>query len=162
MPVSFAVMTFRVGFEMSLHARLHHNKCSGCASILRCVFVCLQVNVEEVKREHKKAADAVVEAVHSALSEGLQHTKAGAGGSKPISGAAAKAAATGTAAAAKGEAVSPGSKRKAADSATAGDHPAPAGVAVAAKKRKTMLDMVEGAGSDEDSASEDESFGGEA
>jgi hypothetical protein len=119
--------------------------------------VCLQVNVEEVKREHKKAADAVVEAVHTALSEGLQHVKASAGGSKPVSGVAAKATAeAGTAvvaaavAAANGEGVSPGSKRQAAVSVAAGDRPA------AAKKRKTMLDMLEGAESGEDSSSEDE------
>jgi hypothetical protein len=125
--------------------------------------VCLQVNVEEVKREHKKAADAVVEAVHTALSEGLRHAKPGAGGSKPVSGAAAKATAeAGTAAVAaavavaNGEGVSPGSKRQAAVSVAAGD------CLAAAKKRKTMLDMLEGAESDEDSSSAEESSDVEA
>eukprot|EP00882_Tetradesmus_deserticola_P021602 GHRQ01023384.1.p1 GENE.GHRQ01023384.1~~GHRQ01023384.1.p1 ORF type:complete len:238 (+),score=114.94 GHRQ01023384.1:175-888(+) len=49
-----------------------------------------QVNVEEVKREHQKAAGAVVEAVQSALSQGLQHARnGGRGGSRPANGAAA-------------------------------------------------------------------------
>ena len=47
---------------------------------------CLQVNVEEVKREHKEAADRVVEAVHTALAEGLHQQRKQAAGSKSSSG----------------------------------------------------------------------------
>ncbi|WIA19135.1 hypothetical protein OEZ85_003783 [Tetradesmus obliquus] len=120
-----------------------------------------QVNVEEVKREHKKAADAVVEAVHTALSEGLQHAKNG--GSRPVNGTAAKPAAGTAAAAAEEQAVSPGSKRKTAEGAAAANGTAGAAAATtAAKKRKTMLDMVQGADSDEDDSSSDDASDEEA
>eukprot|EP00879_Flechtneria_rotunda_P000811 GHRR01000935.1.p1 GENE.GHRR01000935.1~~GHRR01000935.1.p1 ORF type:complete len:278 (+),score=102.89 GHRR01000935.1:170-1003(+) len=126
-----------------------------------------QINVEEVKRQHKEAAEAVAEAVQTALAEGLQQQKPGVGrkssgpsssGSKqaesgtdsPVSNttiAAAAAAHDGTAA---DNTTASGSKRKGPAGPVTSNSPQ--------KKRKlTMLDMLEGDSSDSDSDdSEDE------
>jgi len=115
---------------------------------------CLQVNVEEVKREHKEAADRVVEAVHTALAEGLnQQQKHGNSSGRSSSGDGSSGEASAGAAAAGDSGAAAGSKRKqgAAGAAKAGGSPA--------KKRKpTMLDLVEGSdsGSDSDSDGSDD------
>lgn len=113
-----------------------------------------QVNVEEVKREHKEAADRVVEAVHTALAEGLnQQQKHGNSSGRSSSGDGSSGEASAGAAAAGDSGAAAGSKRKqgAAGAAKAGGSPA--------KKRKpTMLDLVEGSdsGSDSDSDGSDD------
>lgn len=120
------------------------------------LLMLLQVNVEEVKREHKEAADRVVEAVHTALAEGLhqQHKHNNGGSSKSSSGDGSSGSGSAeTAAAVDSGAAAAGSKRKqdaaGAAAATAGGVP---------KKRKpTMLDLVEGSdseGSEDDSDAE--------
>lgn len=116
-----------------------------------------QINVEEVKREHKQAADAVVEAVHAALAQGLQqeagpsskHTGAAQAASSPDAAGVSEANASGTS---SGEeaAASPGNKRKAASTAVDKEATAPA-----KRRKKTMLDMLDG-GSDDGSGSDDE------
>lgn len=114
---------------------------------------CLQVNVEEVKREHKEAADRVVEAVHTALAEGLnQQQKHGNSSGRSSSGDSSSGEASAEAAAAGDSGAAAGSKRKqgVAGAGKAGGSPA--------KKRKpTMLDLVEGSDSgSEDDGSDDE------
>jgi hypothetical protein len=114
-----------------------------------------QVNVEEVKREHKEAADRVVEAVHTALAEGLhqqqhKHTKGGSSKSSSGDGSSGSGSAE-TAAAVDSGAAAAGSKRK-QDAAGAG-----AAGGVQKKRKPTMLDMVEGSdseGSEDDSDAE--------
>jgi hypothetical protein len=110
-----------------------------------------QVNVEEVKREHKEAADRVVEAVHTALAEGLhQQGKRNGSGTDSAEGSGG----SGATAAAVDSGAAAGSKRKPAAAAAGSKE----GSSSPAKRRKpTMLDLVGGSdsGSDSDSDSED-------
>jgi hypothetical protein len=72
-----------------------------------------QVNVEEVKREHKEAADRVVEAVHTALAEGLhQQQMHNSSGSKSSSGDGSSGSGSAETAAAVDSGPAAGSKRK--------------------------------------------------
>lgn len=117
----------------------------------------VQVNVEEVKREHKKAADAVVEAVHTALAEGLQQAAAGAAVSGKVRRTVGAAVGSGAVVAGPGsdaDTSTDGGQETAA--AAGGSSPsskcngsAEAANGAAVKKRRTMLDMVEGDDSDE-------------
>lgn len=110
-----------------------------------------QVNVEEVKREHKEAADRVVEAVHTALAEGLhQQQKHNGAGSKSSNGDGSSGSGSAETAEAVDSAAGAGSKRK-PGAAAGGVKTSPA------KKRKpTMLDLVEGSDSDSEDDSDDE------
>jgi hypothetical protein len=113
-----------------------------------------QVNVEEVKREHKEAADRVVEAVHTALAEGLhQQQKHNGSGSKSSSGDGSSGSGSAETAAAVDSGAAAGSKRKQQASAAAAGAK---GSGSPAKRRKpTMLDLVEGSDSGSDSDDSD-------
>jgi hypothetical protein len=107
-----------------------------------------QVNVEEVKREHKEAADRVVEAVHTALAEGLHKQQHGSSSlAKKRSHSCDGDGAAETAAAVESSPAA-GSKRKQEPAAAAGKSSSGSPT----KKRKpTMLDLVEGSDSGSDS-----------
>jgi hypothetical protein len=115
----------------------------------------LQVNVEEVKREHKEAADRVVEAVHTALAEGLhQQQKHNGSSSKSSSGDGRSGSSSAETAAAVDSGAAAGSKRKQqANAAAAGAKGS--GGSPAKKRKPTMLDLVEGSDSGSDSDDSD-------
>lgn len=103
--------------------------------------------MDEVKRQHKEAADAVAEAVHTALAQGLQQ-QAGPNG---------KAAASSTVAAAVVAAPYDCSDQEAATAGSPADKQGTndgKGAGTGSKKKKSMLDMLDGV-SDEDSGSDD-------
>lgn len=115
--------------------------------------VCPQVNVEEVKREHKEAADRVVEAVHTALAEGLhkqQHGSSSLAKKRSSNGDGSSGDGSAETAAAVESSPAAGSKRKQDAAAAAAVGKGSSG-SPAKKRKPTMLDLVEGSDSGSDS-----------
>lgn len=128
--------------------------CSSCCAAAAADAVgLLQVNVEEVKREHKEAADRVVEAVQTALAEGL-HQQQKHNGSKSSSGDGSSGSGSAETAAAVDSGAAAGSKRKQQAGVAAAGVKGSSG-SPAKKRKPTMLDLVEGSDSGSDSDDSD-------